>query len=213
MSKQIEMFREKGYVLVKNMVSKETAQMLFNYLVCESISKKIENPETQLEGDDQVPNSLSAINGDLIFESLLFGLKEKMELKTGLSLLPTYSYRRLYKHGNILHKHKDRPSCEVSATIKLSDNGGYNWPIWMEDTAFELEDGDAVIYRGCDLTHWREPCGGPRKYIMGQVFTHYVDVNGPFAEYAFDNTNDNSNRFETRKKAYENFQHYCKQLS
>tara|TARA_R110000796_G_C14519442_1_gene430722 strand:- start:719 stop:1339 length:621 start_codon:yes stop_codon:yes gene_type:complete len=205
MEKEAKIFQEKGYVLVKNFVPKQTAKMLFNYLVCLSVSKKLLNPNIRLEGDEQVPESLLAINGDTIFESLLFSLREKMELNTGLSLLPTYSYRRLYTHGNILHKHTDRPECEISATIKLSDNSEYNWPIWMQDTAIELEDGDAVLYRGCDLEHWREPCGGSKKHLMGQTFLHYVDVDGPFIDSAFEKN-------QIRQKAYDNFLNYCSQL-
>ena len=41
---------------------------------------------------------------------------------TGLNLKPTYSYWRLYKTGDVLKRHKDRPSCEVSTTLCL----GYN---------------------------------------------------------------------------------------
>jgi PKHD-type hydroxylase len=44
--------------------------------------------------------------------------------------------------------------------------------------------GDAVMYRGMDKYHWREP------YTEGkwqaQVFVHYVDQNGPHAEWKYD---------------------------
>ncbi len=47
-----------------------------------------------------------------------------------------------------------------------------------------MEIGDAVMYRGCDKWHWREP------YIEGQwqaqVFLHYVDANGFYAEWKYD---------------------------
>ena len=47
--------------------------------------------------------------------------------------------------------------------------------------------GDAVVYKGCELYHWRE------KYIEGQwqaqVFLHYVDANGPHAQEKYDRRN------------------------
>lgn len=194
-----ETFKEKGYALIKGFITKDVAKYLYGYLV---VTTRAAQFNGGVRGDSQVPDSISAIHGDPAFETLLWSVHKKMEECTGLELIPTYTYRRLYKNGNILHKHKDRPSCEISATIKLSDSGGYNWPIWMVDTPYELEDGDAVIYRGCDLEHWREPCGGPDNYIMGQVFTHYVDKNGPFTEYAYDKNQLRANVFESLKNGF-----------
>jgi hypothetical protein len=41
-----------------------------------------------------------------------------MEKHTKLKLIPTYSYARIYKKGDVLHRHKDRFSCEISTTSK-----------------------------------------------------------------------------------------------
>lgn len=185
-----EEFLNKGYVFVKEFISKDVARFLHNYLLLTTRAAQFNGGSG---GDAQVPGSFSAVHGDPAFEALLWGVQSKMEECTGLELIPTYTYRRLYRNGNVLHKHKDRPSCEISATIKLSDSGGYSWPIWMVDTPYELEDGDAVIYRGCDLEHWRDECKGPANYVLGQVFTHYVDKNGPFVEYAYDQNHGRAN--------------------
>jgi hypothetical protein len=178
-----EVFAEKGYVVVKGFIPKELAVFLHGYLC---LFTRIIQSMNQTRCDEQVPDAFDAVAGDIVFEALMQQTHEKIQTITGLDLIPTYSYRRLYKNGNILKKHTDRPSCEISATIKLSDSGGYNWPIWMVDSPHELEDGDAVIYRGCDLEHWRDKCEGPDNYILGQVFTHYVDKNGPLSDYAYD---------------------------
>ena len=124
--------------------------------------------------------------------------------ETGLQLIPTYSYARLYKNGDILRRHKDRPSCEISTTLNL---GGDPWPIFIDGTGADtvideekkihkpnapkgtkvlLEVGDMLVYSGCELEHWREPFEGN---TCGQVFLHYNHVNGPFAE---------NNRFDKR---------------
>lgn len=192
-------FAEKGYVLVKNFISKDVAQFLHDYLLVTTRAAQLNNGVIQ---DNQVPGAITALHGDPVFEALLWHVRNRMEECTGLELIPTYSFRRLYKNGNVLHKHKDRPACEISATIKLSDSGGYNWPIWMVDTPYELDDGDAVIYRGCDLEHWRDECKGPENYILSQVFTHYVDKNGPCVNYAYDENEHRAKAFESLKGGF-----------
>ena len=115
-------------------------------------------------------------------QSLLLKKVPLMEKETGLKLFPTYAFWRLYTLLSELKSHKDRPSCEVSVTVMLgSDNTP--WPIFMEDQPVDLNPGDACIYLGCDLKHWRKPFQGDWHL---QTFLHYVDQNGPYAEYKFD---------------------------
>jgi hypothetical protein len=68
-----------------------------------------------------------------VMETLLDeSVTKVMEKETGLNLIPTYSYAKsLYKNGDILKRHKDRPSCEISTTIHL---GGDPWPIFIDGT-------------------------------------------------------------------------------
>ena len=52
-----------------------------------------------------------------------------MEKLTGLKLYPAYTYARIYKKGDdVLKRHKDRFSCEISTTMNL---GGDDWPIYL----------------------------------------------------------------------------------
>jgi len=117
-------------------------------------------------------------------ETLLKTLLPLMEKNTGLKLYPTYSYARIYKKGDVLERHRDRPSCEISATLNL---GGDSWPIYLEPKIkVDLNPGDMLIYRGCDSTHWRDKLKGKK---CAQVFLHYNQKNGPFK---------NSNLFDGR---------------
>ena len=43
-----------------------------------------------------------------------------METAASCALLPTYSYARLYLQGDSLPRHRDRPACEIAATIHLA---------------------------------------------------------------------------------------------
>lgn len=109
------------------------------------------------------------------------------ESVTRLKLFPTYSYFRVYKRGDILVKHTDRPACEISVTLCLGYQAEHPWPILFEGQAgisfIELAPGDALFYRGVECTHWREPMVGER---AAQAFLHYVDQNGPYAEWKYD---------------------------
>tara|TARA_R100000406_G_scaffold63920_1_gene44788 strand:+ start:25 stop:483 length:459 start_codon:yes stop_codon:yes gene_type:complete len=124
-------------------------------------------------------------------ETLLLQLGNLMEKKTELKLIPTYSYARIYKKGDVLKRHKDRPSCEISTTLNL---GGDPWPIYLspdenvgiaeldggqkgittssnaKGLKVDLEPGDMLVYSGCVLEHWREEFKGDN---CGQVFLHY----------------------------------------
>lgn len=139
--------------------------------------------------DTQCPLSVS-LGHTFLFDSLLEQLTPSIEKATGKSLYPTYAYARWYAPGDELKIHKDRPSCEISATINLGFEGS-QWPIYVGHNRdkkgaiqINMNVGDAVIYRGMDVFHWRE------KYVEGkwqaQVFVHYVDANGPNAEYKYD---------------------------
>lgn len=180
----IQEFQQKGYVHLKDFLNKDNCQELtaeLNRLVKEQ--KTINDP--------QCPKS-QAIHGALAFDKLLEICLPYLEQASGLKLYPTYSYARLYnQQGEELKIHRDRPACEISATITLGFEGDV-WPIYMGDdenktvnvSRIDMEVGDAVMYRGCDKWHWRE------SYVEGkwqaQVFLHYVDQNGPHAEWKYD---------------------------
>lgn len=157
------------------------ANYLYEYLKFASIV----SVKTQPNQPPSVTGSLGNFGADLSFETLLKIKKIDVEKVTGLELIPTYSFARLYKTGNELQKHKDRPSCEISVTIKLGDTKNFNWPIYINGTPVTLDDGDAVIYKGCEVEHWREKHTVPN-YFLGQVFLHYVDKNGPYEKFKYD---------------------------
>ena len=118
-------------------------------------------------------------------ECLLDKLVPVMEKNTGLKLVPTYSYARIYKKGDELLRHKDRKSCAVSATMFL---GGDPWAIFIDPTgnrgakgiSVKQKPGDILIYSGCDLEHWREPLKGKSHC---QVFLHYNEKNSSELKY------------------------------
>jgi hypothetical protein len=179
----IQEFKDNKYVHLKNVLDEQSCKNLTEYL------KHLVNQQQTIQ-DSQCPKS-QAVHGAEEFDKLLEALTHYFEEKSGLKLYPTYSYARLYnQQGEELKNHRDRPACEISATITLGFEGDV-WSIYMGDhedktdgSKIDMAIGDAVLYRGCDKWHWREP------YVEGQwqaqVFLHYVDQNGPHAEWKYD---------------------------
>ena len=171
------------YQIIKSAVSYELANFIFNYFLLKRDAVKYmydnniihDNEMLGTWTDEMIPNTYSHY-ADPVMETLLMKVLPVMKKETGLELVPTYSYARAYKKGDTLHKHKDRPSCEISTTIHL---GGDQWSIFIEGEKVLLDIGDMLVYSGCDLEHWREPFEGD---ICGQVFLHYNHLNGKFSD-------------------------------
>lgn len=170
-----ELFQKNKVLYVKGVVPKELCYFLTNVLIRQAVV-------SPRDGDSQIPNAKSIMDHEVVFETLQERLWPTVEELVGEELIPTYSYARLYSNGDVLEPHKDRPACEVSMTIQLGRSHNYAWPIYMEGCRADMVEGDAVIYQGCDIEHWRNKCDGPEDYYSGQVFIHFVRANGPFAE-------------------------------
>lgn len=174
-------FEHKKYVHLKEFLDKDNCQELTKEL------KKLVK-QKQTHKDVQCPMSES-VHGAPVFDSLLEQLTPNFEQACGKRLYPTYAYARLYTPGDELKIHTDRESCEISATLTLGFEGNV-WPIYMGDeggineSKIEMSIGDAVLYRGTDKYHWREPYKEGK--WQAQVFLHYVDADGPYAEWKYD---------------------------
>ena len=189
-------FKKNKYVIIKKAVSKELTLFIYNYFrMKRQVSKilfdhrYISRFETMfgIWGDSQVPNTY-AHYADVAMETLMLKCQPLMEKATKLKLTPNYTYARFYEKGDILKRHKDRFSCEISTTLNL---GGDPWPIYLDPTGanyviderlnlvkpnapkgirVNLKPGDMLVYRGDLLEHWREPFEGQE---CAQVFLHY----------------------------------------
>ena len=198
---------KKKYEVVRGAVSYELANFIFNYLMMQRDATAhlykhgiIKDKEpNQLFGtwkDPQIPNTFSTY-GDWAIETLLMKLLPLMCKVTGLNLIPSYGYGRIYEKGDELVRHKDRKSCEISYTVNL---GGDPWEIFVDPSgktsvkknishskvilkknprkgvAVLLKPGDMMIYRGGDIEHWRKPFKGS---LSAQAFGHYNNEDGP----------------------------------
>jgi len=188
------MFKKNKYVVIKEAISKDMAAFVANYFAIKKqvydTCRKIRyiSPYEVMAGyyegaDEQIPHTYSCY-ADIAMETLMLKCQPLMEKTTGLKLSPAYTYARIYKHGDVLKRHKDRFSCEISTTMNL---GGDPWPIYLEPSGKEglkgirvdLKAGDMLVYSGCELEHWRNKFKG-KECI--QVFLHYNNRKTPGAK-------------------------------
>ncbi len=190
-------FKKNKYIVIKEAVPKQIAEFVYNYFILKrQVARTLFDRryisdftnEWGVWNDEQVPNTYSHY-ADVAMETLLLRTLPIMEKHTKLKLNPTYSYARIYKQGDVLKRHKDRFSCEISTTLNL---GGDSWPIYLEPkknvgipdgkkitvstnnkgVKIDLSPGDMLVYRGMELEHWREEFQGKD---CAQVFLHYND--------------------------------------
>jgi len=197
------MFKKKKYTIIRQAISKELAAFIANYF---SMQKQVydtckatryfspfENIIGNYENEEeQIPNTYSQY-GNMAMETLMLKIQPVMEKATELKLYPAYTYARIYKKGDVLKRHKDRFSCEISTTMNL---GGDDWPLYLEPDSskggtkegvgyvsentkgvrVDLKPGDMMVYRGMELEHWRNKFKG-KECI--QVFLHYNNRKTP----------------------------------
>ena len=201
-------FKDKKYIIIRSAISKELTDFVYSYFC---MKRKVTrylfdtnyfSPYRSEFGtwtDAQIPNTYSHY-ADIAMETLLEKLLPLMKKETELNLIPTYSYARIYKKGDVLKRHKDRFSCDISTTLNL---GGDPWSVYLEpnknvgvpgENGFtatsdnlgikvELNSGDMLVYSGCILEHWREPFEGEN---CAQVFLHYNNADTQGDKWKYD---------------------------
>ena len=192
------MKNKKPYQVLKGMIKLDMCNFLTQYFFLKRRLKQTYDqtqfisPFNKEHGDFKDPQCIGAwsIYSDPAAELVMQNLKPVMEKSTGKKLVETYSYLRIYEKGHELIRHKDRASCEISATINL---GGYEWPIYIAKSSKSgktdnkqkkyypsndprdqviLNSGDMLVYRGADYEHWREPLEGT---ACVQLFIHFIE--------------------------------------
>ena len=174
-----EQFASQKYAKIDSLIEGGLCEMLYAHVVLRSPGGQ-PAAGTGMDGAVELPY-------DPVMEHVLGGLQPRVEELSGLSLHPTYSFCRVYRRGNVLERHHDRESCEVSVSLNLGPALQRPWPLWVAgpqgETGVELAPGDALLYRGIECDHWREALEADH---LAQVFLHYVDRDGPYRDWKFD---------------------------
>lgn len=190
------MFRQEKICEIKNFLSIDLIELLQRY--CEHrISTQEWLPE------EFCNTSTFKKYSDPLIEAVLAQKCSEIEEVTGIKLYPTYSYIRLYKGGDKMPIHVDRPSCEISVTVNIANFGKTKNPFCYENEKGEILEvyqnpGDAVVYLGKEVPHGRYPHSEDQ--VTLQCMLHYVDQNGKHSSCKFDTRPGLGMRIKTRTK-------------
>lgn len=152
--------------------------------------------------DNQCPLSES-IYSDPVHSEMQEMYRYNLEELIGYQLFPTYTYSRIYSPREVLERHRDRPSCQISLTATLDYDTFDNepWDLFVEpNLSYKLYPGDAFVYKGCEIDHWRDAFVG---ISQTQTFFHYVDANGPYADFKYDFRPSLGSSVKTKNKTLE----------
>jgi len=187
-------FKKNKYIIIRKAISKDLAFFVANYFIMQKQvydtcrQQRYFSPFENIIGNyedetGQIPHTYSQY-ANMAMETLMLKCQPIMEKTTGLKLNPAYTYARIYKNGDVLKRHKDRFSCEISTTMNLA---GDPWALYLEPSGKEgmkgikvdLKPGDMLVYCGCEVEHWREKFKGEE---CVQVFLHYNNRKTPGAQ-------------------------------
>lgn len=170
-------FKKSGYIVLKNLVDTDKVAALYDYT--------LERAALGNMDDGQVPGSASFYEDKEVVH-LRDTLLPKIEAAIQLKLLPVFCYNRIYRTGAVLRMHKDSERAEISASVNLGQQGDL-WDLWLVDyqenaQRITLSPGDALIYYGSRLHHWR----GKLEHadLVSQVMFHCVEKEGKHARAA-----------------------------
>ena len=103
------------YKIIKKIISKEIAEFTTGYFLLKRqvfktfLNHRYISPYELVWGsltDPQAPNTYSCY-GDIAMETLLQLTQAKIEKAIKTKLIPTYTFARVYKNGDVLERHKD----------------------------------------------------------------------------------------------------------
>ena len=178
----IEFFEKHSYVIIENFINKEVAALLYQHTLlstqrCDWLKDNVreyydENEDGTFE-DYDAPGDYSRY-GDPIFDSLLNICTKQTESFTGLELVPTSSYNRLYTTGTSFEHYEDKLNNDISITgclgydvsnIDLERYPEWSWPLFVKEEGVQeipihLTPGDVMIRRGDEMVCRREPFWG-----------------------------------------------------
>ncbi len=199
-------YHDHGYTVLKAAAPREVAQGLLGL-----ITNAIKNPDAAKR-----MMSAPSVNAKPSYEfhasqfptvfGFHWGLTSRLQDVTGKRLAPSYCFFRAYQSGDICTVHSDRPACDHSMSLSLGYSEGILWSIEVGNRFYAPEEankltiardfggeghssimlspGDALIYKGVNHRHGRIT-PNPNRW-SAHLFLHWVDLDGPFAEWAFD---------------------------
>ncbi len=167
------LFLEKRYCTLPSLVRRSHAAALARYY------QALIAYGEWLPGDEQVRLRHGYHNESVsrYFHHQLAGF---VSLVAGEPVKPTYAYVSAYKQGAVLRPHVDRKQCVFTLSLWVDYSAHLSspepWPLWFQTNegkvAVTQRSGDAVLFRGCELPHWRDR--PPADSASTTLLFHYV---------------------------------------
>lgn len=167
-------FRKHGYA---------TIEALFSRSFCLALSTYFRGLRVQgflRAGDDQVPLR-HVLHNEAVTAFLHRQLPPFVAALVGCPVKPSYCYVAEYMPGAVLQRHVDRSQCEFTISLLVDfsprPEGKCSWPLWLSPTGKDrlgvrLAIGDAVLYKGREIAHWRNALAPGKRSIS--IFFHFV---------------------------------------
>jgi hypothetical protein len=192
-----------GHLFLENLLPKATAQTLLAHLRGDIAASGAELRQF-LAPSTAIGHEAIGIYGYLYprLTGLLWGMMPVVSSIAGTELLPTYSYLRIYRKGEVCRIHTDRQACEHSLSLTLAYSDDIPWALDVacapqepmssmaddfgtsDHFSLPMQAGDAVLYQGITHSHGRlRP--NPNRW-SAHVFLHWVERDGPYRDFAFD---------------------------
>lgn len=92
----------------------------------------------------------------------------------GTRVMSSYNYSAIYTEGADLPRHTDRIQCmyTLNVAVNVESFDPYIWPLYVNEESVLLRPGDAVLYAGYELEHFRNPL--PPGNAVSNIFFHFV---------------------------------------
>jgi hypothetical protein len=142
-----------------------------------------------LNKEDDLVNYKNSVGRNSIpeLEAYFQKLTPIVEQVVGMKLKPENTYARIYNNESTLTKHLDRDGLDITLSIQIDNTTGYEQSLYLEGydgTVYSsnLKDTDALIIRGRDLQHWRNPIKSVDGGKLFCLFLHWRIVKGELLE-------------------------------
>ncbi len=170
-----EAFERDGVVIVDGLVDPFFREFLESYY-----------SKVRMYSEAHFGRDWTSLNGrgDACSDSVLYSARSAVSEITGLELLPSFSAVRMFEKGDYVGSHIDGPSNEINVTLCIDRDSPWELGFRNDkvEASVDLLPGQAVLYRGCELHHWRDKYEGNNQV---QLIFGYVIKDGDHVDRAF----------------------------
>lgn len=159
-----------GITQINNIITEEERLLIKNEIL-KAFNNKALNSEAF---DNHYKNSYG---GEIKFDNIFDRLTEVVRNITGLNIIKSNSYSRIYFNDSVLKKHVDRDGLDLTLSIQIDNTFDKPCPIYgkgYDGTIYksELNNGDSVLIKGGELEHWRDEIIGDGSLTC--IFFHWT---------------------------------------